>query len=93
MNPAAALTRLAVATATITASATAFAQEAGGAGSSGADPAADTGDPHRWALWTSCSVLFGAVILFLVATHRRAAASVDRLNAMERRLDEAEKRR
>lgn len=69
---------------------------AGAASAQERQPPADTAapaDPHAWALWTSCSVFFGAVIVFLVVTHRRTAASVDRLTAIERRLDEAEKRR
>lgn len=82
------LARLSSALPVLCAAGAAFAQDAASAAETQA-PA----DPHAWALWTSCSVFFGAVILFLVATHRRAAASVDKLSAIERRLDEAERRR
>ena len=50
-----------------------------------------TADPHEWALWASCGVFFGAVILFLVASHRSAARELGRLAAIEKRLDVAER--
>ena len=52
-----------------------------------AEPAAD---PHAWSLWAASGVAFAALILFMVVTHRRSAREVNRLSAMEQRLDAAE---
>ncbi|MCG3134414.1 MAG: hypothetical protein HMLKMBBP_01720 [Planctomycetes bacterium] len=50
------------------------------------------GDPHRWALWTSCTVVFALLTAFLVWTHRRTQADVRRLESAEERLSRLEKK-
>lgn len=64
-------------------SATAFAQDAEPA------PVSNPAD-YRWAIYTSCTVAFGAMIVYLVVTHNRAASVSNDVAALERRLDELE---
>ena len=52
-------------------------------------PAPNTGD-YRWAIYTSCSVVFVAIGIYLITTHGRAAAAARELGILERRLDELE---
>ncbi len=59
---------------------------------SGGEPSsAPSADPHAWALWTSCSVFFAAIIVFLIVTHRRTSRDLARIEQVERRLDALEK--
>ena len=51
--------------------------------------AANTGD-YRWAIYTSCTVVFAAIGIYLISTHGRAAAAARELGVLERRLDELE---
>ena len=55
-------------------------------------PPVSTSPDPRWALYTSCTVVFAAIVAYLVATHRRAAALTADVDAIERRLDELESR-
>lgn len=48
-------------------------------------------DPHRWAVWTSCTVVFALLTVFLVWTHRKTGAEMSRLDAAEDRLSRLEK--
>lgn len=57
----------------------------------GAPPAPASADP-RWAIYTSCTVVFAAIVAYLVATHNRSAAAASEVDAIERRLDELENR-
>jgi hypothetical protein len=72
--------------AVLAASAAALAQD-------GAPPAPSS-DPedYRWAIYTSCSALFAAVVLFLLVSHARARRASEEIGALERRLDDLEKR-
>ncbi|MCE9636181.1 MAG: hypothetical protein K8T90_10805 [Planctomycetes bacterium] len=63
--------------------ATALAQDADPA------PVSNPAD-YRWAIFTSCSVAFAAIIVYLVVTHNRAASVANDVAALERRLDELE---
>lgn len=67
----------------LAAAATAVAQDAA------PEPAPNTGD-YRWAIYTSCSVVFAAIAVYLVTTHGRAAAAANEIGTLERRLDELE---
>lgn len=65
----------------------ALAQEPGPAQPTTAGPSSD----YRWALYTSCTVVFAAITVYLVITRNRAAAVADDVAAIERRLDDLER--
>lgn len=46
---------------------------------------------YRWSIYTSCTVAFVAIAVYLVITHRRAAEASEELDAVERRLDDLER--
>lgn len=48
-------------------------------------------EDYRWAIYTSCTVAFAAIVAFVVFTHGRARKASEDLAALERRLDELEK--
>lgn len=54
-------------------------------------PTASEPENYRWAIYTSCTVAFVAIVAYLIVTHLRAAAVAESLSAVERRLDELEK--
>lgn len=57
-----------------------------------APPAAPTNpEDYRWAIYTSCTAAFAALIVFLVVSRLRARETAEELAAVERRLDELEK--
>ena len=58
----------------------------------GAEPTtAGPSSNYRWALYTSCTVVFAAITVYLVMTRNRAAAVADDVAAIERRLDDLER--
>jgi hypothetical protein len=62
----------------------AFAQDA--------PPVAAPPSDYRWAIYTSCTVVFAAMVVYMVVTHNRAAAVAADVEAIERRLDDLEKK-
>ena len=58
----------------------AFAQDEVGVGG-------QTQGDYRWAVYTACSLAFGAIIVFLVLSHKRGAKLDEDLQHAERRLD------
>jgi bacteriorhodopsin len=74
--------RIAAAALTVLAAAPALAEDAA--------PASNPED-YRWAIYTSCTVAFVAIAVYLVVTHGRAAKVSEDVSAVERRLDDLEK--
>jgi len=48
-------------------------------------------DDYRWALYTSCSVVFVAIAVYLVMTHRSGAKLGEDIAHLEGRIGELEK--
>ena len=75
LNRARALTCVAT-VAALTACPDALAQDGG------PPPVSDT----RWAVYTACSLTFLAIVVYLIASHRRAAKAAEELAHLERRV-------
>ena len=54
-------------------------------------PAPASPENYRWAIYTSCTVAFVAIAIYLVITHKRAGAASEEMDAIERRLEDLEK--
>jgi hypothetical protein len=48
-------------------------------------------DDYRWALYTACSVVFVAIAVYLVMTHRSGAKLGEDISHLEGRIDQLEK--
>ncbi len=47
-------------------------------------------EDYRWAVYTGCSLVFGAIVVFLVTTHMRGARLAEDLDRLGRRVDALE---
>lgn len=56
----------------------ALAQDSG----SGGAPVAD----YRWAVYMSCTLVFLAIIIYLISSHRRMARAAEDVSHVERRV-------
>jgi len=57
----------------------------------GSYPGGQTAGDYRWALYTACSLVFLAIVVYLVMTHKTGAKLSDDIAHLERRIDELER--